>query len=147
MAEALSEALEEKREVADRKFLMLRADIARPMLRDRLLNGGAAEVNDVAVYETRPAQSLPAELLEALDAKQINWMTFTSSSTARNMAALLGDSYKSRLEDVKIASIGPITTQTILELGLSPTITAENYSIDGLVKAIHEASRPQRSAT
>lgn len=147
VAEALAEALEEKREVADRKFLMLRADIARPMLRDRLLKGGAAEVKDVAVYETRPAQALPAELLEALDAKQINWMTFTSSSTARNLATLLGDDYKSRLEGVKIASIGPITTQTIEELGLTPTITAENYSIDGLVKAILEASGPQRSAT
>lgn len=143
VAEALAEALEEKREVADRKFLMLRADIARPMLRERLLKGGAAEVKDVAVYETQPAQSLPVELLESLDAKQINWMTFTSSSTARNMAALLGDNYKARLQGVKIASIGPITTQTIEELGLTPTITAETYSIDGLVKAILEASGPQ----
>ena len=91
VAEALADALVAANEVRGQKFLLLRADIARPILRERLQQDGAAEVRDVAVYETRPAQSLPPALLEALAAGEVTWVTFTSSSTARNFAALLGD--------------------------------------------------------
>jgi len=97
-------------------------------------------VRDVAIYETKPANSLPENLLEALDRSEINWITFTSSSTARNFVTLLGEDYRSRLKDAKIASIGPITTTTLRELGLEPTIEAKTFNIGGLVKAI-ESSR------
>ena len=56
VAEALADALTSKGVVKGGRFLLLRADIARPLLRERLQSGGAAEVRDVAVYETRPAR-------------------------------------------------------------------------------------------
>jgi len=37
---------------------------------------------------------------------------------------------------VKLASIGPITSQTMRKLGLEPTVEAATYNIDGLVEAI-----------
>ena len=141
VAEALADELQRRGEVGGRKFLLLRADIARPILRERLESGGAAQVNDVAVYETHPAKSLPPHLVDALEAKQVTWVTFTSSSTARNLISLLGEDYRRKLAGVKLASIGPITTATLREFGLSPTVEAKQFNIPGLVAAIAEAAR------
>jgi uroporphyrinogen III methyltransferase/synthase len=138
VAEALADALEQGGQVRGKRFLLLRADIARPVLRERLERGGAAEVRDVAVYETKPAPQLPPALLEALAAGELTWVTFTSSSTVRNFAGLLGPDYAARLKGVKLASIGPITTGAIRELGLEPAVQAETFNVDGLVEAIRE---------
>lgn len=136
VAEALADALCQAKQIAGKRFLLLRADIARPVLRHRLEQGGAAEVNDVPIYETRPAKALPPGLLEMLDGGQVDWITFTSSSTVKNFVALLGKQHHQRLQRVHLASIGPITTTTMKELGLEPTVQAEEYTIDGLVAAI-----------
>ena len=136
VAEALADEFDRRGEITGRKFLLLRADIARAVLRQRLEQGGAQQVNDVAVYETHPARELPPHLLDALDAKQLTWVTFTSSSTAKNFVTLLGPDYKSRLAGVKLASIGPITTATLKELGLEPTVQADTFNVDGLVQAL-----------
>jgi uroporphyrinogen III methyltransferase/synthase len=141
VAEALADALAQGGHVKGSRFLLLRADIARPVLRERLQRDGAAEVNDVAVYETRPASSLPQALLDALDAGEVTWATFTSSSTAKNFAGLLGPDYVVKLNGVKIASIGPITTKTLQELKLEPTLQAETFNVDGLVQALLAATR------
>jgi uroporphyrinogen III methyltransferase/synthase len=116
--------------------LLLRADIARPILRERLEKGGAAEVRDVAVYETRPVAELPPGVLSGLEMGFIDWVTFTSSSTVRNFVSLLGEGLRDKLARVKIASIGRITTQTLEELGLKPTVMAEESNVKGLVDAI-----------
>ena len=86
VAEALANALVERGQVAGKRFLLLRADIARPVLREKLQLAHAAEVRDIAIYETKTASSLPEHLLDALDADQVQWVTFTSSSTAKNFA-------------------------------------------------------------
>jgi uroporphyrinogen III methyltransferase/synthase len=140
VADALADDLERQGQIRGKRFLLLRADIARPVLRQRLQQGGAAVVDDVAVYETRPASELPEALLAALDEHRVDWVTFTSSSTASNFASLLGTDYAKRLAGVRIASIGPITTQTLRELGLTPTVEAANAHIDGLVSAMLEAA-------
>lgn len=119
-----------------KRFLLLRADIARPILAERLTAAGAAEVADVAIYQTRPVSQLSPRLLEAIDNKQLHWITFTSSSTARNLIELLGSDYKTKLDGIKLASIGPVTSLALRELGLSPAVQAETYDVNGLVDAI-----------
>ncbi|HXE52589.1 MAG TPA: uroporphyrinogen-III C-methyltransferase [Tepidisphaeraceae bacterium] len=136
VAEALGDALTAAGEIRDKRFLLLRAEIARQVLRDRLIADGAAEVRDVGIYETRIASTLPPELIEALEGKEVHWITFTSSSTASNFATLLGPDYRRKLEGVKLASIGPVTTKTLEGLGLSPTVQAERFNIEGLVSAL-----------
>lgn len=148
VAEALAEELERQHEVRGHKFLLLRADIARPLLNERLSAGGATLVRDVSVYATHRATALPPALLEALSAREVNVITFTSSSTARNLVELLGSDYREKLAGVELASIGPITTKTLRELGLEPAITANSYTIEGLVEAIlvHRAAKATRPA-
>jgi len=135
VAEALADALEKKNEVKGRRFLLLRADIARPMLRDRLEAAGAGLILDIPVYETHPVSVLPDQVLDLLRARQIHWITFTSSSTAKNFVSLLA-SETSLLQDVKRASIGPVTSHTLREMRLIPTVEATHYNIAGLVEAI-----------
>src|SRR5437870_4610159 len=125
VAEALGEELMKKNDVRGKRFLLLRADIARAVLREQLEKAGASKVADVAVYESKSVSSLPPAVLEAIKERQVNWVTFTSSSTARNFVKLLGKNYLERLKGVGIASIGPITTATLKELAIPPTVAAE----------------------
>jgi uroporphyrinogen III methyltransferase/synthase len=134
--DALGDELAKHNLIRGQRFLILRADIARPVLVERLKNDGAAEVRDLPVYEIRPTTSLPPALVDALDAKRVDWITFTSSSTATNFTALVGEGYREKLAGVKIASIGPITTATLRELRLEPTVQAETFTVDGLINSI-----------
>lgn len=138
VAEALAQALLDRGQVTDKRFLLLRADIARPLLREKLRQNGAAVVDDIPIYETRPAESLPPEILDAIDERHVDWITFTSSSTAKNLVALLGPDYLAKLRGIRLASIGPITTQTLRELNLTPTVEARQYNIAGLIAALRE---------
>jgi uroporphyrinogen III methyltransferase/synthase len=92
------------------------------------------------VYETQPVESLPPELIEMIRHGQVQWITFTSSSTARNFIQLLGPEYRQTLQGVKLASIGPVTSQTLRELGLEPAVQAVTFDIGGLLDAIVSGS-------
>jgi uroporphyrinogen III methyltransferase/synthase len=139
VAEALADELIDRNEVAGRRFLLLRADIARPLLQQRLITAGAAEVRDVAIYETRTATEFPPGLIDSLLAGKVNWITFSSSSTVRNFVNLLGEANRPTLARIKLASIGPITTSALREAGLTPAAEAKTFNIDGLIQAIVEA--------
>lgn len=116
------------------RFLLLRADIARADL-PRLLRGAGHTVDEHAIYQNKPVAALPECVMMALKRGEVDWITFTSSSTVKNLIALLGDE-RSFLQSVKLASIGPITSQTLREHGLTPTVEAAVSGIDGLVAAM-----------
>ncbi len=134
MGEALAAELIDKEGVAGSSVLLLRADIARPAL-PRLLGEGGALVTELVVYETKMAGGLPGEVLEALRGGEVDWVTFTSSSTVSNLVALLGDE-RGLLGGVKTASIGRVTSGTMRELGVGVTVEAEGASVGGLVDAV-----------
>jgi len=136
VAEALGDELIKTGDVRGKRFLLLRAEVARQVLIDQLKNAGAGEVADVAVYETKPAGALPEAVIKAIEEKQVNWITFTSSSTARNFARILGTGFREKLVGVKVASIGPVTSATVKELGLEVTVEAGQADIEGLAQAI-----------
>ena len=141
VAEALADELIARDAVRGQRFLLLRADIARPVLVDKLRAAGAASVEDIAVYETKAAAALPPEVIEAIDAGRVDWVTFTSSSTAKNFAALLGDAYKEKLANVRTASIGPVTSDTIRALGLPVTVQATAADVSALAAALLSYSK------
>jgi uroporphyrinogen III methyltransferase/synthase len=120
---------------------LLRADIARPVLVEKLTAAGAASVEDIAVYETKASMTLPPEVVDAIDAGKVNWITFTSSSTAKNFAALLGDGVADKLKTVKIASIGPVTSDAIKALGLPVTVQATTAAVGDLAAAVLSYSK------
>lgn len=139
VAESLAAELIEGRGVKGGRYLLLRADIARPVLPETLIKAGA-QVTELAVYETQLETSLPPEAIEALREKRIDWVTFTSASTARNLVELLGTE-AGLLAHPRLASIGPVTSEAMCAVGLTPTIEADESNIDGLVEAIVRAGR------
>lgn len=120
------------------RVLLPRADLARADLADALRQKGCT-VDEVTAYRTLPHEH-DAAGVRALFADKFDLVTFTSSSTARNLAELLraafGETWRDALAGTLIACIGPITAQTARELGLTPDIVAPEYTIEGLVKAI-----------
>jgi uroporphyrinogen III methyltransferase / synthase len=118
------------------RILLPRAREARSVLPLELTRMGA-RVDEVTVYETRQAENSPAELITRLDAGTIDMITFTSSSTVKNFLRLLPPERAEQLmQGVTVASIGPITSRTARDLGLSVNIEADPYTIPGLVQAI-----------
>ncbi len=123
-------------EIADKKVLLPRAKVARTILPEELTKMGAM-VNEVTAYETHINTDKKQELFSLLKDKQIDAVTFTSSSTVSNfMSQLESDDSKNLLKDVLVASIGPITSDTAKSLGIAPDIEAKEYTIPGLVDSI-----------
>jgi uroporphyrinogen III methyltransferase/synthase len=128
VAEALIEALAGV-EVRDRPVLVARAAEARDVLPDALRESGA-EVDVVALYETVAERPDP-EAVEA--AQSADYLTFTSSSTVRNLVGALEDGLP---RQARVVSIGPITSEAVREAGLEVHVEAERHDIDGLVEAL-----------
>ena len=119
------------------KVLLPRAKVAREILPEGLRAAGI-EVNVVTAYETIADCADAEDLIQSLEAGKIDMVTFTSSSTVTNLVQLLG-AKKELLTKVKTAVIGPITGATCAANGLTPAISAAEYTIDGLVTAIENS--------
>ena len=84
----------------------------------RLRRRRRAEVRDVShLRNAARRRRCPRTLCTRWTPGEVDWVTFTSSSTAAQLRRLLGPDYKEKLKGVKLASIGPITTQTLEQLG------------------------------
>lgn len=119
-----------------RRILVPRAAGARPELVEGLRSLGA-QIDEVILYRAAVPQSVPAEALSLLREGAIDIVTFTSSSTVRNLASLLGADVQ-LLRGPLIACIGPITAATARELGLRVDVVATEHTIEGLVAALRE---------
>jgi uroporphyrinogen-III synthase len=142
VAESVVESLRDL--VKGKRILLARARVARDVIPVALTKLGAT-VDVVEVYETVIPKESRRELRVALKNPKArpNIVTFTSSSTARHFAALLAKDESGQLDvsrvdlsDIRFASIGPITSATLRELGLRADIEAKKYTIPGLIAAI-----------
>jgi uroporphyrinogen-III synthase len=180
IAESVVESLRGK--VEGKRVLLARARVARDVIPREFRKMGA-HVDVVEAYETVVPASSRTKLRSVMKdpKRRPHVVTFTSSSTVRNFAALLGMHMKQLhagvhpeirsegttanspalqrrernparprpvgtaaiaplLEGVQFASIGPITSATLRELGLPVHIEATEYTISGLTKAIRSAA-------
>lgn len=135
VAESVVKSLRQK--VNGKKVLLARAKVARDVIPHELRKLGAT-VDVVEAYETVIPKSSRTRLRTLLrDAKRApDIITFTSSSTARNFVELLKGHPPLAS---KLASIGPVTSATLRELGLPVDIEAKQYTIPGLIQAIVSA--------
>lgn len=140
VAESVAEEWPE-RNMAGKRVLLARAAEAREFLPEKLHELGA-QVDVVAAYRTVRDASGADEVHEQLAAGEIDAVTFTSSSTVRNFVESLGaENVPKLLAGVTIACIGPITAETARELGLEPTLVADEFTVKGLVDALLEAEK------
>lgn len=114
--------------------LLPRAEGARDVLPEGLRAAGA-RVDELTLYLAAPPAEAPAEALAAVRDGEIDVVTFTSSSTVRNLATLLGGDL-SPLRGATVACIGPVVAQTAEDFGLPPQVVAADHTIPGLVAAL-----------
>jgi uroporphyrinogen III methyltransferase/synthase len=128
VAEALVGALAPI-DVAGRSVLVARAAEARDVLPDALRDRGA-EVDVVSLYETLREEP-NAEAVET--AQSADYVTFTSSSTVRNLTEALGERFP---RDARIVSIGPVTSEAARAASLEVDVEAKRHDVGGLVEAL-----------
>jgi uroporphyrinogen III methyltransferase/synthase len=113
--------------------LFPRSEIGRETLAVGLRDLGS-RVNEVIAYSTESPEDT-GDLARNAYEEGIDFTTFTSSSTVRNLVDLLGGS-PDLINTSKTVIIGPITTETATEVGVNIDIQAEEQSIAGIVNAI-----------
>ena len=137
VAEAVVEAL--AAQIPGKRVLLVRAAVARDVIPEQLRARGAT-VDVVEAYRTLvPAGSAERlrAILQSADERP-HTITFTSSSTARNVVEMLGgaEAAARALQGIALASIGPVTSATLRESGLQVAIEAAAYTMPGLAEAI-----------
>ena len=120
------------------KVLLPRAAVARNVLPEELSQQGI-DVTVVPAYKTEAGDADKYLVTKLLSDGELDMVTFTSSSTVKNIVKLRGDQAVDLLKNAKIAAIGPITAETCRQQGLQVDVKAEEYTIAGLIKAIKEA--------
>jgi uroporphyrinogen III methyltransferase/synthase len=130
-AKAVGEALlEELGDVRGKRCLVAAAEGARDVVPEGLSAGGA-DVSVLHTYRTVPEPVDPEAVLGA------DLVTFTSSSTVANLArAMQGRD----LSGLRAVSIGPVTSETLREVGIEPVAEADPHDASGLVEAVLAAA-------
>lgn len=119
------------------RILIPRAEVARELLPEELRARGAA-VDVVSVYRTEVPRTSVENWKQLLVDREIDGVTFTSSSTVRNFIELVGGEAQARVlvQSVAIACIGPITAQTARDAGFSVAVMPSENTIPALVEAM-----------
>jgi uroporphyrinogen-III synthase len=117
------------------RMLLVRAAVAREVLPDQLVQAGA-ELTVVEAYRT----VVPRESVEAVAAfrgpRPPDAIPFTSASAAQNLQALLDAAGVSLPPETMLASIGPVTSLAMREMGWKPAVEASEATLDALVQAL-----------
>jgi uroporphyrinogen III methyltransferase/synthase len=118
------------------RVLLARAEQAREVLPETLAQAGV-QVDVVPVYRVRQPQAIPEEARPHIESGQIDILTFASSATVHNFAALVGrEKFQELATKAVVAAIGPVTGDTLKKYGITPHIQPEDYTIPALATAI-----------
>lgn len=98
-------------------------------------------VDEIQSYETIREDHATVDPLEMLNNKEIDYITFTSSTTVQFFVEKIGAAHIDAINSAKAVSIGPQTSKKCLELGIDVDIEAETYTIQGMLDAILKDSQ------
>jgi uroporphyrinogen-III synthase len=138
VAESLAKALET--EASGASMLLVRAAVARDILPEALTAAGAKLTIAEAYRNVIPETSV-TQLRELFATHPPDAITFTSASTAHNLHALLEDAGLTLPQGLILASIGPVTSKAMRDLGLEPTVEATESTTTSLVEALQRLRR------
>jgi uroporphyrinogen III methyltransferase / synthase len=117
--------------ISGKRVLLPRAAVARDVIPAELAKLGAT-VDVVEAYRTVIPAGAERTVALALQSRP-HWITFTSSSTVKNFMELAAGHH---LGNTRVASIGPVTSQSARECGLTVSAEATTYTTDGLLTAL-----------
>src|SRR6184192_3029268 len=133
VAEDVVREFKKQGSIENLNILLVRAEKARNVL-PKGLSGWGAIVDEAFAYRNLPETRDPTGARQQLAKRGADLITFTSSSTVENFLSL-GLPWPKRM---RIASIGPITSKTARDHGLTVDVEARRHDIDGLAQAIRE---------
>jgi uroporphyrinogen III methyltransferase/synthase len=117
-------------------FLIPRARVAREVLPDGLRRLGA-RVDAVEAYQTIMPDVEPETIRQLFKEQSIDAITFTSSSTVSNLAALVGlEDLSGLLANTVAVCIGPVTAETAEKYGVARIVHPHEYNSEALVDSI-----------
>ena len=131
VAESIVKAFKKECSIEHLRVLLVRPEVARDVVAVELMKQGAI-VDEALAYQTVPETNDVSGGIAKFKAEGADMITFTSSSTVENFMGL----NLPLPAGMKTASIGPITSKTMRELGLKVDVEAAKHDIPGLVKAI-----------
>ncbi len=127
--------------VDGKKIIITRALKARKVLEETLRDHGGTVII-APVYQNVPPVYQGTVLREEIKNGDVDMVTFTSSSTVTNFVSMLNVASDTELQvllkDVKIAAIGPVTAQAVLNFGLTVDVQPQTFTISSMVDAIVE---------
>jgi uroporphyrinogen III methyltransferase/synthase len=148
-AEGVFDALQAAGPLSGTRVLLPRADIAREVLPEQLREAGA-DVTEVVAYRTIVAggeRDSDQDIYRMLLDRQIDAVTFTSASTVRNFARMLGEEQAADLLNTTVvAAIGPVTAEAAQQLGINVAVIPKKYTIPDLVDALVEHFASEEAA-
>jgi len=131
--------------VKDARVVVQRYGVTNVELEDAMKARGA-EIVEIPTYRwALPANTQPlVDLIDALARGEVDAVTITSASQIRNLFAVattLGraDALRADLQRTLIASIGPVASGALRELGVSPSLEASPPKLGPLVSALDAA--------
>lgn len=125
------------------RVLIARAVDGREALGETLTAGGA-EVTIALCYLNVPDLSNASTVRAKLADGEVDWVSFTSSSTVRNFVEAIGVRVLGEARSsFRVACIGPVTEKTAREYNLAPDVVAEDATVESLVKAMARFSSSQ----
>ena len=135
LGESLAESL--LPEAPGKSFLLVRAAQASDTIPATLTAAGATVTIAEAYRNQLPPDSIPTlQILLTSPENYPDAITFTSASTARNLIALLEAANLTLPSNITLASIGPITSEALRDLGHQPTLEAPEPTIPALVASL-----------
>jgi len=130
-------------DVRGKRFLLPRAAKARDILPEGLKKMGAM-VDVVKTYRTVNSGRKKEEFMTLLEARAVDVITFTSSSTVEKFVEIMGKDFVVPPQ-VRVACIGPVTASTAKKAGFQVDIEQKEYTMQGLVQALIDYNKQMLS--
>jgi len=124
-------ALLTQQSIAGKRILLVRGSRGRTLLSDQLERLGAV-VDQMSVYQSVDLTVPAPEIASLVRCGKIDWITVTSSAIGRSLVRMFGGD----LRKTKLASISPITSQTLTDCGFPPTAEATKATLPALIEAV-----------
>ncbi|KAM3091647.1 uroporphyrinogen-III C-methyltransferase [Phormidesmis sp. 146-35] len=128
--------------VTGKKFLFPRVESGGRDVLIKEFGDRAAQVTEVAAYQSACPTAIDPVALEALKNGEIQIVTFASSKTVRHFCQLLegefGQDWLTHLEGVGVVSIGPQTSKDCQMLLGRVDVEAQEFTLPGLTQAVLE---------
>jgi uroporphyrinogen III methyltransferase/synthase len=136
---AIVAALDEQSPIQGQRILLLRPEGASPKVPQHLQAAGAL-VRDVTSYRTVVETDDPAGMAERLQAEGAEWITFAGYPDVNYFHRRVDlPQLVARFPAIKLATVGPKTSQLLANLGLKTSAQASTPTVEALLGAIQQA--------